>query len=299
MQHKKEIKYKEFLNEDEIKTLILQKKKQGYIYYIYKLWRPDKSQFFYIGKGMNTRLFDHVLAKDSKYSQKYKSNIIKKLKQLGLNVEYIIDSFYLEETDVFKREIELISQYGRLDIKTGCLANMTDGGEGSSGQVNTEELKNKKSKAGKKAWKNKSDEERKYMSDAAKLGWEKRRKNYSIEPWNKGKINVYSEEALKKMSESQRGKTSGFKGKTVTKENKEKLSEMMKLKWNNLLDEERKHSKEHCLRISQSLKGKVRSKEHCLRISKSKKGKKLSEEQKKKLSDAAKLRWKKKKAKVA
>ena len=75
MQHKKEIKYKEFLNEDEIKTLILQKKKQGYIYYIYKLWRPDKSQFFYIGKGMNTRLFDHVLAKDSKYSQKYKKRM--------------------------------------------------------------------------------------------------------------------------------------------------------------------------------------------------------------------------------
>lgn len=42
---------REFLNKDEIRTLIKDQKNKSYNYYVCKLWRLDKNQIFYIGKG--------------------------------------------------------------------------------------------------------------------------------------------------------------------------------------------------------------------------------------------------------
>ena len=71
--------------------------------------------------------------------------------------------------------------------------------------------------------------------------------------WNKGKINPYSEETRKRMSESHKGKSSPRKGKYHSKESIEKMSESHKGKsgyWTN------KHlSEETRKRISESLKG--------------------------------------------
>ena len=71
--------------------------------------------------------------------------------------------------------------------------------------------------------------------------------------WNKGKINPYSEETRKRMSESHKGKSSPRKGKYHSKESIERMSESHKGKsgyWTN------KHlSEETRKRISESLKG--------------------------------------------
>ena len=53
----------------------------------------------------------------------------------------------LTEEDAFQKEIELIAKYGRKDIGTGILRNMTDGGEGATGLIFTQEMRDKISRA--------------------------------------------------------------------------------------------------------------------------------------------------------
>lgn len=49
----------------------------------------------------------------------------------------------LSEADAFALELSLIAQHGRIDKRTGCLRNLTDGGEGASGTVVSESTKEK------------------------------------------------------------------------------------------------------------------------------------------------------------
>jgi hypothetical protein len=90
----------------------------------------------YIGKG-----------KDKRYKRldnrnKYFKNKINKIKISEL--EPIIFKLHenLNEKQSFDLETKLIKEIGRLDLGTGPLVNMTDGGEGSSGCIVSEEIKN-------------------------------------------------------------------------------------------------------------------------------------------------------------
>jgi hypothetical protein len=55
----------------------------------------------------------------------------------------------LSEEEVNKKEKYFIKLYGRRDLGTGTLVNMTDGGEGSSGAIRSEETRKKQSDANK------------------------------------------------------------------------------------------------------------------------------------------------------
>lgn len=72
---------------------------------------------YYVGKGHKWRVYDHCnhRAKPPK------------------NREQIILEHYLTEEDAFFAEKFLIALYGRKDLGTGCLWNLTDGGEGVTG----------------------------------------------------------------------------------------------------------------------------------------------------------------------
>jgi hypothetical protein len=65
------------------------------------------------------------------------------------NKEAIIIQEWPDENSAFEGEKFLIAMYGRIDNGTGCLRNLTDGGEGSSGHPTSKLQKLKASKQGK------------------------------------------------------------------------------------------------------------------------------------------------------
>ena len=83
------------------------------IYYVYAYLREDGSPY-YIGKG-----------KGNRYKNRHTISIPPKDR-----IQFIQQN--LSESDAFTLETELIAFYGRKDMNTGILRNLTDGGEGSS-----------------------------------------------------------------------------------------------------------------------------------------------------------------------
>lgn len=105
---------------------------------IYRHIRLDTNEVFYIGIGTIIRPYS------KSRRSKFWNNIVNKT-----NYEVQILKSDLTWEEAIELEIILISYYGRKDIGTGILCNMTDGGEGSFGRSQTQECKNKISKANK------------------------------------------------------------------------------------------------------------------------------------------------------
>ena len=139
-------------------------------YYTYAYLREDKTPY-YIGKGKGNRAYRR--RKTDIKPPKDKSRILI-LKQ------------NLTEQEAFRHEVYMIAVFGRKDLGTGILHNRTDGGEGISGLVHTEETRRKMSEARK--GKPSSEETKKKLSEV--------KKNVYI-PWNKGK-KTNSQNASKK-----------------------------------------------------------------------------------------------------
>ena len=94
-------------------------------FYTYAYLREDKTPY-YIGKGKGNRAYKKH--RKGIGVPKDKSRIIF-LKQ---NVT---------EEEAFRHEIYMIAVFGRKDLRTGILHNLTDGGDGASGWVPSEETK--------------------------------------------------------------------------------------------------------------------------------------------------------------
>lgn len=96
-------------------------------YYTY-LWLREDGTPYYVGKGKGRR----AVESDGHISKR------------PTTLDRIIIEEYESEKDAFLAEAFLISFYGRKDIGTGCLVNLTDGGEGgTSGYKHTEVSKQK------------------------------------------------------------------------------------------------------------------------------------------------------------
>ncbi len=102
-------------------------------YYIYRHIRLDKNQPFYIGVGTKksfikdwTRTSAYYRANEKGGRNKIWCNIVNKTPYV---VEILLESN--NEDFIFEKEIEFIKLYGRIDKKTGTLANLTDGGRGT------------------------------------------------------------------------------------------------------------------------------------------------------------------------
>jgi len=153
-------------------------------YYTYAYLREDKT-LYYIGKGQGNRAF---VKRKRGFSPPQDLTRILFLKQ------------NLTEEEAFKHEVYMIDVFGRKDLGTGILHNRTNGGEGTSGCIPSEEAKRKMSKVRKGV--PKSEETKKKISEANKdriLSEEHKRK---IGEANKNP----SEEIRKRKSEAKKGK---------------------------------------------------------------------------------------------
>jgi len=182
-------------------------------FYTYAYLREDGTPY-YIGKGKNNRAFDG----------RHNVSIPPKDRILFLKQN-------LSEQDAFRHEMYMISVLGRKDLGTGILRNLTDGGDGISGVVCTDETRRKLSEAHKGKKKPPMSEE------------QKRR----LSEFNKGK--KLSEETKRKMSESR-------KGRVVSDETRRKISEGHKGR------KRAPHSEETRRKMSESHKGRKMSDEH-------------------------------------
>ena len=150
-------------------------------FYTYAYVRKDGTPY-YIGKGKGYRI-----------NQKHNVMLPPKERRLLLKTG-------LTEQDAFKHEVYMISLFGRKDLGTGILHNLTDGGDGTSGYKMSNELRRrcKFDKTGVKT----SEETKKKLREASSG------RPQSLETRNK------------------RSKT--MKGMKFTDEHKKKLSEAAK-----------------------------------------------------------------------
>lgn len=100
---------------------------------------------FYIGKGTNNR--DYHSAFDRHNS--FKRNKIKSLKKKNIEILSIKVFDNLNEQESFNIETSIIKKIGRRDLKLGPLTNLTDGGDGRTNIIVSDETKRKISETNK------------------------------------------------------------------------------------------------------------------------------------------------------
>lgn len=116
------------------------------IYYVY-MYLKENGTPFYVGKGKGNRHLAHLQeAKKSstKDTNKLKINTIKKMLNEGKEPSIVFVDKNIDEDSAFELEEFLISEIGRIDLKTGTLTNLTNGGDGASGTIITESTRNKR-----------------------------------------------------------------------------------------------------------------------------------------------------------
>lgn len=112
-------------------------------YYLYRHIRLDKNIPFYIGVSY---IYSDCISKKCKYKRAYdftrRSILWKKINsKTKIKVEIIFKTTNIDLIE--KKEIEFIKLYGRIDNKTGSLANHNNGGAGLRSKKHSETVKEK------------------------------------------------------------------------------------------------------------------------------------------------------------
>lgn len=171
-------------------------------FYIY-CWQYPDGRTFYVGKGCGRR------DKRPKHqNNKIFERIVAKIRSEG--GEPIIVRWHdgLRENDAFQLEMAYIKLFGRRDNGTGVLANLTDGGEGASGWVPSDEARSKMSVA--------------HRGNQHALGYKHTEETLAkLSSSHVGKR--HSAETLAKMGAAQRGRV-------ISAEHRAKIAETTRLK---------------------------------------------------------------------
>ncbi len=198
-------------------------------YYVYMYLRAKDSEHgpkgspYYIGKGKGRRSvsLQHSVNRPSDPSR------------------VVIIEREMTEVDAFQAEILLIYRYGRIDKKTGCLRNRTDGGEGQSGRILSREQRAKIGEfhRGRKLPEN--------VIQAMRVRFAGRYKGRKLSEETKKKIGV-ANSRKRVMSEDERQKRSESSRKNLTLDRQQKMMKRRK---------ELGVSEETRRKISKALKG--------------------------------------------
>lgn len=113
-------------------------------FYVYQLRAETEECPFYIGKGQGNRKYQHFQGA-RRGTKSLKDSKIRKYEKAGVKVLIEVLFRSEKEEECFALEVELIKLYGRRDKGLGCLTNQTDGGEGRSGAVLSNDQKRKMS----------------------------------------------------------------------------------------------------------------------------------------------------------
>lgn len=166
-------------------------------FYVYAHTKATDGSYFYIGKGHGKRAYD------KRSRNQYWHNTVAKY---GYNVTILADN--LSEDKAFELEQFIIEEIGRDN-----LCNMTDGGEGASGAIRSEETRAKMSAAnkGKNLGRIRSKEHKQKLSASLKGNQYRLGKTHTEE--TKAKISVIHKG--KKYSDESRAKISAVKFKPI------------------------------------------------------------------------------------
>ena len=156
------------------------------VFYIYAYLRTDGSPY-YIGKGKGKRAYE-----------KHTVNLPARDKIVFLET-------HLTEIGAFALERRYILWYGRKDLGTGILRNLTEGGDGTSGRIVTQEQKNKISAA---------------LTGKPKSAEHNRNNSLSKKGRPTGRKTMHTGETKKKIKDNH----AGMLGRTHTKHTKLKMS---------------------------------------------------------------------------
>lgn len=101
-------------------------------FYVYEHWRLDRDECFYVGKGTRYRAYE-MCSRNPHHKA-----VMAKLARIGSAAEVRIVRTGLSEEEAFALEVERIAFWNSVGVD---LTNMTNGGEGASGYVYSEERK--------------------------------------------------------------------------------------------------------------------------------------------------------------
>lgn len=172
-------------------------------YYTYAYLREDGTPY-YIGKGSGNRAYKN----DGRPCGK------------PVNERILILKNNISEEEAFRHEIYMISLFGRKDLRTGVLHNRTDGGDGSSGAIRSNDVKKRISDSMK--GKPKSKEHIEKVSKSLKGREHTEDTKRKISKSNKGRILTEKTRENMKNSMKKRWESGLFKGTTGLKVKREK-----------------------------------------------------------------------------